>query len=249
MSKQVLKRLHPNYYSQEVLNMALGSFISKQMISILKSSNSISISQILKLFAILSLDEIRISFMGLVKQLFGILGENYLTILQYIDKYILKNIFVRSFRYLLNFLLKWGIKPMLGIKNDDINNKINIKFTPTIEFMKKFITYVKPENYEVMPTHNIKLQESDIIIYKQTWQNVKIEYKFIKFKILSKLALTFERKNNKNTLLNFNIKNEKSKNNEVNHKIEMELYSPTLCQYELYNTFNDFIFFITNIIL
>ena len=71
-----------NFSSQDVLNMALGTFISKQMISILKSSGSISIPQILKLFAIMSLDEIRISFMQMVKKIFGIFGENYLIILQ-----------------------------------------------------------------------------------------------------------------------------------------------------------------------
>jgi hypothetical protein len=245
MSKDISIAQQPNYYSQDVLNMALGSFISKQMISILRSSKSISVSQILKLFAILSLDEIRISFMSLIKQLFSIFGNKYLIILQYIDKYILKNIFVRTFRYLINFLLKWGIKPILGIKNDD-NNKINIKFTPTIEFMKKFITYIKPENYDILPTHNIKLYSENIITYKQTWINIKIEYLSIKFNILSKLALTFEQKDNNITLLNFNIKNEKFKSNELNHKIEMEICSSKYSHHELYQKFNEFIFFITN---
>ena len=163
-----------NFSSQDVLNMALGTFISKQMISILKSSGSISVSQILKLFAIMSLDEIRISFMQMVKKIFGIFGENYLIILQYIDKYILKNILVRTFRYLINFLLKWGLKPLLGITNEEKKNiyEINVKFTPTLDFMKKFIKYIKPENYIIAPTHNIKLQEGNVLTYKQTWLNI-----------------------------------------------------------------------------
>lgn len=88
----------------------------------------------------------------------------------YIDKYILKNIFIRTFRYLINFLLRCGIKPILGIKNDD--HKINVKFTPTLDFMKKFIKYIKSDNYMIAPTHNVELQDGNIITYKQTWSNI-----------------------------------------------------------------------------
>jgi hypothetical protein len=234
-----------NYSSQDVLNMALGTFISKQMISILKSSKSISASQIIKLFAILSLDEIRISFMDLIKKIFGILGSNYLTILWYIDKYILKNIVVRTFRYLINFLLKWGIKPILGIKNDDY--KINVKFTPTLDFMKKFIKYIKPENYTIAPTHNIKLQDGNIITYKQTWLNIKIIHDNVNFNIISKMTLTFEKVDSNINLIKFNIKNEKSKSIlDNNHKIELELVSTMYNENKLYQVFNNFIFFISN---
>ena len=244
----IIPHSNNNYSSQDVLNMALGTFISKQMISILKSSKSISASQIIKLFAILSLDEIRISFMGLIKKLFGILGANYLTILWYIDKYILKNIVVRTFRYLINLLLKWGIKPMLGIKNDEEMYKINVKFKPTLDFMKKFIKYIKPENYTIAPTHNIKLREGNIITYKQTWLNIKIFHDDVNFNIISRMKITFEKNNTDINLIKFNIKNEKSKNNfENTHKIELELLSSIHNENILYQKFNNFIFYITSL--
>ncbi len=238
-----------NFSSQDVLNMALGTFISKQMISILKSSGSISISQILKLFAIMSLDEIRISFMAMVKKIFGIFGENYLIILQYIDKYILKNILVRTFRYLINFLLKWGLKPLLGISNEEKKNicVINVKFTPTLDFMKKFIKYVKPANYNIAPTHNIKLQEGNILTYKQTWLNIKISYDSMDLILCSNLALTFEKTDDEIKLIKFNIKSQNMKNNcEINHKIELNLCSESNNETELYEKFNNFIFYINN---
>lgn len=41
---EIIPQTKNNYSSQDVLNMALGTFISKQIISILKSSKSISAS-------------------------------------------------------------------------------------------------------------------------------------------------------------------------------------------------------------
>lgn len=217
-----------NFSSQYVLNMALGTFISKQMISILKSSK-------------------RIIFMEMLKRIFGILGENYLVILQYIDKYILKNIFVRTFKYLLNIILRWVIKPILGIKNDEKTKKINVKFTPTLVFMQKFIKYMKPENYTIVPIHNIKLQQQNIIIYKQTWVNINVVYEDTRIKLYSKLKLTFEKTNDDINLVNFNIKNDTVKISEPIHKIELELFSNSCDENELYNKFNKFIFYINSL--
>jgi hypothetical protein len=239
MTKEIsiISSFNKNYCSQDVLNMVLGTFISKHMISILKSPNSLSTSQIIKMIAILSLDEIRISFMGIIKRCFGIIGENYLNILWYIDKYILKNVFVKSFRYILNFILKWSIKPLLGLNNDKIY-KINIKFTPTIHFMKRFLYYITPTDYIILPNHHIKMIEKNIITFKQTWLNVNTQYENINISILSNLNLTFLKTNNHIELLDFNVKN--------NHKLELELTSTICNETELYKKFDDFIFYIDN---
>jgi hypothetical protein len=238
-----------NFSSQDVLNMALGTLISKQMITILKSSKSISLSQIFKLFAIMSLDEIRIGFMNLIKKIFGIIGSNYLTILRYIDKYILKNIFVRMFKNLLNIFIKWGLKPLLviGYDQEPPVNRINIKFTPTLDFMKNFIKYVRPENYTIAPTHNIKLQVGNVLTYKQTWLNIKTIYDGISLNLCSNLSLTFEKVNNNVNLIKFSVKNANPKNTtEPSHKIELELSSEDCEESELYQKFNNFIFYINS---
>ena len=89
-------------------------------------------------------------------------------------------------------MLKWGLKPLLGITNEEKKNicEINLKFTPTLDFMKKFIKYIKPENYIIAPRHNIKLQEGNVLTYKQTWLNIKISYDSMKLILCSNLGFT-----------------------------------------------------------
>jgi hypothetical protein len=232
-----------NYNSQDILNMALGTFISKQMISILRSTKSITASQIFKLIAILSLDEIRISFMKMLKKIFGIVGENYLTILQYIDKYILKNTFVRIFKYFINYIIKCTLK-ILGIRENNMENskEITIKFIPTLNFMKKFIKYINPENYKIDKIHNIKLQENNVTIYRQTWLNIKTSYKMININLSSDLIMTFEKINNSSNLIKYNTKDTEQYNEET--EIELIIISNNHNEVELYEIFNDFIKFI-----
>jgi hypothetical protein len=256
MAKDDTIIIQSNFNSQDILNMALGTFISKQMISILKSSKSITASQIFKLIAILSLDEIRINFMKMIKKIFGILGENYLTILQYIDKYILKNIFVRSFKYLINYLFEYGFKPLFGIKNKtrEIKNEITIKLVPTLNFMKKFIQYIKPENYKIDRAHNIKLQENNMHIYKQTWFNIKTSYNMIDINLSSDLILTFEKLNCGTNLIKYNTRESELKYNtresELNLseiEIELVLHSNKYDETELYENFNNWVDFINGV--
>ena len=230
-----------NYNSQDILNIILGTFISKQMITILRSSESISTSQIFKLIAILYLDEIRINFMKMIKKIFGMLGENYLTILQYIDKYILKNIVVRTFKYLINYFFEYTFKPFFGIKNKIIKKRkeITIKFIPTLNFMKKFIKYIKPENYTIDCTHNVKLQENNTIIHKQTWLNIKTIYNTININLSSNLILTFEKLTSDIKLIKYNTN--ESEVNLSETEIELVLNSDKYNETELYENFNDFI--------
>lgn len=230
-----------NYNSQDILNIILGTFISKQMITILRSSESISTSQIFKLIAILYLDEIRINFMKMIKKIFGMLGENYLTILQYIDKYILKNIVVRTFKYLINYFFEYAFKPFFGIKNKIIKKKkeITIKFIPTLNFMKKFIKYIKPENYTIDCIHNVKLQENNTIIHKQTWLNIKTIYNTININLSSNLILTFEKLTSDVNLIKYNTTD--SEVNLLETEIELVLNSDKYNEIELYENFNDFI--------
>jgi len=235
-----------NCNSQDILNMALGTFISKQMISILKSSKSITASQIFKLIAILSLDEIRIVFMEMIKKIFGVLGKNYLTILSYVDKYILQNIFVRAFKYLINSLFQYAFKPLFGITNkiEEQNNTITIKLIPTLDFMKKFIKYVKCENYTIDRVHSIKLQENSTVTYKQTWLNIKINYETIDIGLSSNLILTFEKINDDAKLIRYNTTKSECNSSESDIELELELTSKKYNETELYEHFNNFIVFI-----
>lgn len=132
---------------------------------------------------------------------------------------------------------------MLGI-NDEY--KINVKFTPTLNFMKKLIKYIKPENYTIAPTHIIKLQDSNIITYKQSWLNIKIIYDDIQFNIISNISLTFEKLENDVNLINFKIKNKNKDNKDNEHKIELELVSTIHNENMLHDKFNNFIYHINN---
>lgn len=220
--------------SQDVLNMALGTFISKQMLSILKSSESINFSQIFKLIIIMSLDEVRYGFMNLIKQIFGIIRNNYLIILQYIDKYILKNIFIRTFKYIVNYIFKSNI--FKNIKK----YQISINLTPTLNFMEKFINYVKRENYKILPNYKINLLENGMIQYTQIWSDIKIFYENIYIIINSELSFTFEKKNEEIKLINFSIYEDNKT------ELEIDLISNISDEITIYKTFSSFIEKINN---
>jgi hypothetical protein len=65
---------------QQILSMTMTNVITEQMIKIVKSTSGLTFSKICKLFAIISLEEIRKIGIDLMKDLFTYIRGNYLSI-------------------------------------------------------------------------------------------------------------------------------------------------------------------------
>jgi len=198
-----------NVDTHQYLNILMSNMVFKQITSILETDNGkiFTGKNILKLFALMSLDEIRKNLMSAIKSIFKNVNENYLKVFEWINNNIFQNYFLKLiFNIFSKFvkLFKKQEKPLLLSEfNLGIFNSLNVKMKSNNEFFDSLIKYVKNNescSYLVSNTKNLELQDLKNIVTKETWSNIKIEYQDINIHISNSLILEFVTNKNSSKL-------------------------------------------------
>jgi hypothetical protein len=216
----MFKNEYNKYFDiKEVLNSTLSSYLSSQIKYFLKSSNSLTPINFLKILSILFLEETKTIFINIIKILFN-----------YFSKYCFKFTGI-SCNYLMKFFSNFRI----------ISKKtcVNVKFTPSITFMQKMLVLVKQNNYEIVPLYDVLVLDDEKISYKQTWRNIKINFEDIEIKILSELIFTFKENFNNSNLIEYSTDNTKN-----NLEIDISIYSDKYNSNVLSNKFAKFLSYV-----
>ena len=189
-----------NVDTHQYLNILMSNMVFKQITSILETDNGkiFTGKNILKLFALMSLDEIRKIFMSAIKILFKYVSENYLRVFEWINNNIFQNYFIKLLLNIFNKIMKLFKKKEKPLVLPELNilnlNSLNIKMKSNNEFFDSLIKYVKNNEscyYLVSNSKNLELQDLKNIITKETWSNIKIEYQDIYIHINNSLILEF----------------------------------------------------------
>ena len=196
-----------NVDMHQYLNILMSNMVFKQMTSILESDNKTILTgkNILKLFALMSLDEIRKIFMSAIKSIFKYVSENYLKVFEWINNNIFQNYFIKLLLNIFNKFIKLFKKKKNPLVLPELNvetcNSVNVKMKSNNEFFDSLIKYVKNNetcSYLVSNTKNLELQDLKSIITKETWSNIKIEFQDVNIHINNSLILEFV--SNKNSI-------------------------------------------------
>ena len=183
----------------QYLNMMMSNMIFKQMSSVFDTDNvKLSGANILKLFAIMSMDEIRKILMSAIKSIFKYFGDNYIGVLQWINNNIFQNFFVKLLIKIFNkfiSLFKGKQQQVLYTLPDiEPTNYIIIQMKPNIEFLDSLIKYVKlNDNCSYLVSNNKHLELPDLknITVKETWTNITVNYQDTEISINQPLEFVF----------------------------------------------------------
>lgn len=194
----------------QILNMTMTNVISEQMIKIVKSTTGLTFGKICKLFAIMSLDEIRKSIMNMIKHLFTYISTNHLSIIEWINKNILQNTFVICIKQITNYITSLFAHPVKKLvltenTNNSIviqptENKININLTPSITFIQILIEHIKKYKntqcekrtlFNIVPIHKITIENVENIILGELWSDIEINYENTVINIENDLNVVF----------------------------------------------------------
>jgi ATP-dependent 26S proteasome regulatory subunit len=195
-----------NIDTHQYLNILMSNMVFKQMTSILESDNKTILTgkNILKLFALMSLDEIRKIFMSAIKSIFKYVSENYLKVFEWINNNIFQNYFIKLLFNIFNKFMKLFKKKEKTLVLPELNvstfNSLNVKMKSNNEFFDSLIKYVKNNetcSYLVSNTKHFELKDLKNIITKETWSNIKIEFQDVNIHINNSLILEFT--SNKNS--------------------------------------------------
>jgi len=195
-----------NIDTHQYLNILMSNMVFKQMTSILESDNKTILTgkNILKLFALMSLDEIRKIFMSAIKSIFKYVSENYLKVFEWINNNIFQNYFIKLLFNIFNKFMKLFKKKEKTLVLPELNvstcNSLNVKMKSNNEFFDSLIKYVKNNetcSYLVSNTKHFELQDLKNIITKETWSNIKIWLQDVNIHINNSLILEFT--SNKNS--------------------------------------------------
>lgn len=213
-----------NFDPHHIINMALGSMIAEQMANILKSSDGLTIGKISKMLTIMSMDEIRKSAMGYLKEFFNFVKTNHA-------------FFKKGFGLIydaIKSVIVWFKTAVLKMEQDDNNieelslwgdndddledprqidffepiNSITVTVNAILPFMQILIEFVtknpKYASYNVSDNHFIDIQDLEKIVVYENWDNILIDYNNLKIEINSKISMVFEQQRHKLNLIRFN---------------------------------------------
>jgi hypothetical protein len=217
-----------SFDAHQMINMTLASMISKQMMTILNGPDGIGINKIMKLFAIMSLDQIRQGIMTIIKKIFSLIGDKYPLIFMYINKNIfnsivvitLKNMIYQSIKLFKSYVWPTTIKPVelieyIVLHDTPIINSIQIEINTTLSFVEILINHINNNTqsiinktlYQTSSTKKIKIESHAKIIISESWYNININFEDVNIIVDSEIQLCFEKKKNKLILNNFKINN------------------------------------------
>lgn len=207
----ISEQSHPpavsNVDTHQYLNILMSNMVFKQITSILETDNGkiFTGKNILKLFALMSLDEIRKISMSIIKSIFNYVSENYFKVFKWINDNIFHNYFIKLIFNIFSKFFKLFKKKekalVLPELNVEIFNSLNVKMKSNNEFFDSLIKYVKNNetcSYLVSNTKHFELQDLKNIITKETWSNIKIGFQDVNIHINNSLTLEFV--SNKNSI-------------------------------------------------
>ena len=194
----------------QILNMTMTNVITEQMIKIVKSTTGLTFGKICKLFAIMSLDEIRKTIMNMIKHLFTYISTNHLSIIEWINKNILQNTFIICIKQITNYITSLFVHPVkklvLAENTNNIivvqpkENKININLTPNITFIQILIEHIKKYKntqcekrtlFNITPIHEITIENVENITVSEIWSDIEINYENTVINIENDLNVVF----------------------------------------------------------
>jgi ATP-dependent 26S proteasome regulatory subunit len=155
--------LYGNYGNDvhSILNFTMTGMVTKELMNILNSGDTLNSRKIIKLFAIMSLDELRKIIMTSIKKISSLLCENYLSIIKWINENIINNFVFKIMIHAIKFIIK---------KITFITDKIK-----TIIYHKKNISLLPVENITTLPVENITSLSTEIDINK-SFMKILINY-------------------------------------------------------------------------
>jgi ATP-dependent 26S proteasome regulatory subunit len=206
-----------NFDPHNIINMALGSMIAEQMTNILQSSDGLTVSKISKMLTIMSMDEIRKSSMGYVKEFFNFIKSNheFFKKMFVVIRDLIKSMIIWFKTTILKMECSEQIPQLVVCKkntNDDNNNKslnsIVVGVNAILPFMQILIDFVvknpKYGSYKVSDNHHIDIQDLEKIVVHEKWNNIMINYNDLKIEINSVILMSFEQQRHKLNLIKFN---------------------------------------------
>jgi ATP-dependent 26S proteasome regulatory subunit len=198
-----------------MISVMMTNMISDQMLSVMKSQNGISIYNILKLLAMMSMNELRKICMTILTKTGTFIQENYMNIFDWIKRFLfLNNLFK------IAGLFKNKKETAIIEDNTEIipttphkkTNVILIHIEPTLSFMQTLINYIKTSSNVTVDIRNekqIKMENIEKKLIVEHWSNINIKYNELNILIDSQLELKFYSKKNKMILSSENtFKNE-----------------------------------------
>ena len=224
------------FFVQEILDVTLSTIITKQIFSVIKSSDKISVNQVIKLFAIMSLNEVRKAIMLIIQKIIGFISDNYSNVLEYLNKYVLHN-------FIFTFIVKL-IRSILDKFKRSVENPVNstsIQLTYNLPFMQALVQHVKLNGkYEVLPSKNITIKNKEKILYNEVWTNISIGFENTLINV-ENLNLAFEEVKTTKNLIHVNsLKN-------GNNTIKFNVFSNMISTRDLAPTFISFVKYINSL--
>jgi signal recognition particle GTPase len=215
--------LHPSSFDpHNIMNMALTSMISEQLFSVLKSQEGLTFQKIVKLLAITSIDEVRKALMICIKKLFTLFGENYILIFKYIDKYIIRNIFVTTIYNLYRYI-KRKIFPKEKLICPEVSEieHVCVEITPLhttnirIKLEKSFVAslfnYVNSNkstaHYEKTKGKEFTLINNQKFTISEIWSRLIIQYESILMCFNAPLEIIYTNANGKLLFESYKLSN------------------------------------------
>jgi hypothetical protein len=184
--------------THQYMNIMMSNMIFKHMSSVFDSNTKLTGGNLLKLLAIMSLDEIRKIFMSTLKSIFNYTSENYIKVFEWINNNIFHNYFIKLLLNVFNkmiMLFKKKEKPIRVIQSYNKINTIGIELTPNVQFMDSFIKYIKTTDncsYNILNQKKLEISNLKSQIITETWNNVEINYNDVKINIYQPIENIFE---------------------------------------------------------
>jgi SpoVK/Ycf46/Vps4 family AAA+-type ATPase len=191
--------------THQYMNLMMSNMIFKQMSSILNSNTKLTASNIVKLLAIMSLDEIRKVFMDAIKNIFNYIKENYGKVFEWINQNIFHNYFIEGIIKIFKKII--GKPPKKEIPSEYFEYEIpkttcvNISMKLNVEFFDSLIKYIKNNrqcSFNISNNKEVELVDLKNTVIKETWSNIKIMYQDVEIYINNSLNLEFI--NSKNSM-------------------------------------------------
>ena len=184
--------------THQYMNIMMSNMIFKHMSSVFDSNTSLTGGNILKLLAIMSLDEIRKIFMSTIKSIFSYTSENYIKVFEWINNNIFQNYFIKLLLNIFNKIVMLFKKKEEHISIIQPYNKINnvhIELTPNVQFMDSLIKYIKTNDecsYNIINHKKLEISNLKTQIMKEIWNNIVINYNDVKINIYQPIENIFE---------------------------------------------------------
>ena len=205
----------------QYMDLFMTKFMMDQMSNITgRNGGQLTISNICKMLAVMSLDEIRKLIFSGIKKLLDLIGIHNWKIIQWINDNIINNFVIRSIKYVINKILNifnyntpnryiHDIIPMNDIIYDNYknNNYIAVNLKYTISFMQILINYIinnKECSYRKSYDKQIEIINLEKTNITEIWYMFDIKYKDIIITSSLPIQLIFEKHLDKISLKTIN---------------------------------------------